>query len=101
MSTHIVISFRQNSDLQITIHLRTLSGGEPHPAAQRPTFNYSYARACSRFFLSVTASRLAVLMDLPQSMKVFVIWDWKSARVLFVRQSFSYSAKKLKLLSRS
>ena len=104
MGTDVVNLFRHNSDVRIAIHLRTLSGGERHSAAQYPTFNYLRRgpMASSVSFVSITTSRLAVLVSqILRPMRHLVIRDWKSARVLLVRRSFSYSTKKLDCLSRS
>ena len=74
-----------NSYTQIDIHLRTLSSGGHHPAARRPSITYS--RGSGKVYytpsVSITSSRLAVLMVVR-----IVIWDWKSAQVLFVCQPF-------------
>ena len=77
--------------MRLVIHLRTLSGGEPHPAAQCPTFSYSQrgARAYTPFSVSIMSSRLAVFGI------HLVIWDWRSAQTLFVRQSLLYPANEL------
>ena len=93
MRTDIVNSFRPNSDTRTVIQLRTLSGGELHPAAQRPTFDYSRSRAtmCVEPSVSITSSRLAVFSSLRRR-KYLVVWDWKSAETLLVRQPFLYSA---------
>ena len=82
-------SFRRDSEMQITVHLRTLSSGRPHPAAQCPTILYSRrgANVYDIPFVSVTGSRLAVRMSVQRGTWV-VIWDWKSGHILFVRQPF-------------
>ena len=88
----VLNSFRRNSDMQIAIYLRTLSSGGLHPAAQFPTFHYS--RRCNeafrRFSVSVTNSRLAIVAE-AMFETYLVIWDWKSARILFVRPPQSFS----------
>lgn len=76
-------SLRYCRDIQIKIHLRTLSDGKRHPAANCPTIHYSPKLAGvthEPFSTSITSFRLAVLAN------YLIIWDWKSGRVLFVRQ---------------
>ncbi|KAF9643426.1 hypothetical protein BDM02DRAFT_1471703 [Thelephora ganbajun] len=72
-----------NSGLRIRIHLRTLSDGGCHPAAQCPTIYYSQ-RGTSGYYIStsITNSRLVVLMGVSYR-ECMVIWDWKTGQVLF------------------
>ena len=89
----IVTSLRQNSDLCVVINLMTLSSGEPHPAAQYPTLHWRRdAMVAMHSSVSVTNSRLAVFVCGWRE-RCLVIWNWKSGRILFVRQSFRYSTK--------
>ena len=99
---NIVDSSQRNSEMSIVIHLKTLSSGERHPAARFPMFNYSPggAMVSSALFVSITTSRLAVLARVRRT-TCLVVWDWKSAQILFVRQSFSHAANKLECSSRS
>ena len=88
-TTAVTSSFQCSGGyIQIGIHLRALSDGGHHPAAQFPTIQYS--RADSRqFFLhsiSITGSRLAMHANL-KLRRVLVFWDWKRAQLLFVSQS--------------
>ena len=89
-------SFQRSSGFtQIVIHLRALSDGEHHPVAQSPTIQYSRADLPSFFLrsVSITSSRLAMLVNLKRG-RVLVIWDWKSAQLLFVCQFLrSYSGE--------
>ena len=99
MLTNVVNSFRRKSDIRITIHLRTLSGGERHSAAQCSTLDYSRGGAMDPDTLSVsiTTSRSAVLMGV-ERVKTLVILGWKSARILCVRRSFLSSTSKTRAL---
>ena len=96
--TAVANSFQRSSAFtQIVIHLRALSDGEHHPVAQSPTIQYSRADL-PWFFLhwvSITGSRLAMLVNVNLNHgRVLVIWDWKSAQLLFVCQfSRSYSGQ--------
>ena len=56
--------------------------------------------AFDTLFVSITTSRLAVFAGVEHT-NCLVIWDWKSAQVLFVRQPFSYFTNRFKQPSRS
>ena len=73
--------------MQIGIHLREMSDGRHHPAAQFPTIQYlrTDTRQLIIRSISITGSRLAMYASLGHG-KILVIWDWKSAQLLFVRQ---------------
>ena len=69
---------------EIVIHLRTLSSGGFHPSARRPTIPYSRKDNVEEIpSVSISSSRLAVLMCMRHGVSM-VIWDWKSAQILFV-----------------
>ena len=81
-------SLRRNSDSQLEFHLRTLSDGGHHPAAECPIIYFPQRDGrFSLFSSSITSSRL--VLSLGQHFfrgSHFIIWDWRSARVLFVCQ---------------
>jgi hypothetical protein len=83
----VLCSCQHNSDVRFGIHLRSLSDGGHHPAAQCPTMYYSRGRTrIDDIYLgSVTSSRLTVIVEVPDGNHL-VIFDWKSAQVLFVGQ---------------
>lgn len=79
-----VIAFvepRDRVDMQLIVHLRRMSDGGYHPDAQCPTIHYSRSGATMRYItvVSITSSRLMVLA----SGNHLVVWDWRSAWVLF------------------
>jgi len=78
--------------MHINVHLRTLSNGEDHPAARCPTLSYSRrdTRVDRISFVSVTSSRLAILMRLQDGRHV-VIWDWRSGETLFALEDNNYN----------
>ena len=84
-------SSRPNSCSRIGIHLRTLSDGKNHPAALSPTIHYSKTGATvdPTPFVSITSSRLAVLVTL-RFARFLVVWDWKSGSALFVCPSLCF-----------
>lgn len=84
------------SNPRITIHLRTLSDGSNHPAAQFPAIYYSPQGAMSRVRgrkISITNSRLMLRMICWELRHSLVIWDWKSGQILCVSQYFSWPNK--------
>lgn len=89
------------SDMQIAIHLRALSDGGYHPVARYPTIRYSRKGLDAREipFVSITSSKLAVLTRVQRGVSM-VIWDWKSAEVLFVCQSLGVQFDRRKLKPR-
>lgn len=84
-----VSSFRRNSYVGIEIHLRAMSDGGHHPAAQYPSIRYQRRGTDVSVSSppSITSSRLAVVA-IAESGDYLVVFDWKSAQVLFVRQLF-------------
>ena len=80
-------------DFWIEIQLRTLSDGGHHPAALWPMIQYAREEtqvASSRFLsTAITNSRLAMLADVKR-MSSLVVWDWRSAQILFVCQFFDH-----------
>jgi len=82
-------SLRRDSDVQIVIYLRTLSSGGFHPLARCPTISYPQkgGDVDDISFISISSSRLVVSAPLEHG-GCMVIWDWRSAQILFVRQPF-------------
>lgn len=91
MGINTASPFRSNSALQFKIYLRTMSDGRAHPAAQSPTIHYSRTGigAYPNLSSSITGSRLVVAAKGNTPHTFIKIWDWKSARVLFVGQPFT------------
>ena len=79
-----------------TIHLRTMSDGEPHPAARTQVLSYTFA---TRFGgdlwvleSSITSSRLALLGEEATgkfvTQRQLIIWNWITGEMLLVCQLF-------------
>ena len=75
---------------EYTLHLWSMTGGEPHPAAEHPII--SCPRVCEANAggkigsISTTSSRVALLAGKPgtsEGMKV-VVWEWRTGRILLV-----------------
>lgn len=84
-------SLRRDSDSQLEFHLRTLSDGGHHPGAKYPIIYFPQRDGMefNLFSTSITSSRLVLSLGKHFFRgSHFVIWDWRSARVLFVRQYF-------------
>ena len=73
------------------LHLLCMTTGKPHPAAEKPIIRYPHTieihpdwGASQASSLSITNSRLAILLgpDL-QGMEV-VVWDWRTGGIVFV-----------------
>ena len=86
----LYLSLRRRT-LRIEIQLRSLSDGKCHPAARLPTIRYSRGGIHERSLrlVSITTSRIATLVDLEGGSRL-VVWDWKSAEVLFVCRLFDH-----------
>ena len=72
--------------MKIVIHLRILASGGFHPAAQVQKILCSQGGvdAYDTPDVLISGSRLVLVMD-PGAV---VIWDWKSAQILFLCQLF-------------
>ena len=75
--------------VEIAIPLRALSDGGFHPAAQFPKILYSQkgVDVHETPLILMSGFRLALMIDSRAEMRM-IIWDWKSAQILFVRQPF-------------
>jgi len=77
---------------QVTIHLRSLSNGGCHPAAQCPTVQY---RCPASVYIipsvSISNFRLAVLMS-TENGEHLVVWDWRSAKILYALENDRYTS---------
>ena len=77
-----------------SIHIRSMTTGRPHPAAEFPSFCWrdtGRVGPFSVYYPSLTSSRLAVLVD-PGSKPpglTMVVWDWTTGRVLLVSKPLS------------
>ena len=70
------------------IHLRALSDGGFHSAAQFPKISYYQEDVDTRKtpLVLISGSRLVLVMDSKDDVMWMVIWDWKSAQIIFVCQ---------------
>ena len=84
---HELTPVEHRRDFRIEIHLKKLSDGGRHPAARYPTINYSRrgTKVYNIISVPITSSRLVVSANVRFEMYL-IIWDWKSAQALFVRQ---------------
>ena len=75
-----------------TIHLRTMSNGEPHPTARAHILSYNFAPEINGgipWILepSVKGSRLVLLREMSSEPKTqIVVWNWITGEMLLVRQ---------------
>ena len=79
------------------IHLRTMSDGEPHPAAQTTVLSYTFATGAGCIpdvqDTSITDSRLAVLRGLSHvHTGQIVVWDWTTGQILLVRRLLAFDS---------
>lgn len=84
----VIAFFKQHTinDVQTEIHIRTLSRGHHHVAAQSPIIRYSRSDAASYEIasVSVTRSRLSMFTSdhgRPGG-KRLIVWDWRTAQLL-------------------
>ena len=71
------------------IHLRALSDGGFHPAARFPKISYLQEEKVDRRktpVVLISGSRLVLVMESTNDAMWMVIWDWKSAQIIFVCQ---------------
>ena len=77
------------------IQLRTLSDGEPHPSAQTADLCYTFEPESAPFDgwkISITSSRLALLLLRFYPTEKLIVWDWTTGEILLARWVFlSYS----------
>jgi hypothetical protein len=78
------------SHSEFALHLWSMTSGHPHPDAENPIISYSRIREATTSVevnsISITNSRLAILVGHPNPMKgvEVVVWDWRTGRILLV-----------------
>ena len=74
---------------EYTLHLWSMTSGQPHPAAGNPTISYPRIRVTHVDVVSsvsITNSRLAILVGTPPDAWEMVVWDWRTGRILLVSE---------------
>ena len=67
---------------KLSIHLWSMTTGQPHPTAENPILSLDEANVI--YSTSVTNYRLAVLAGPPldTTTRRMVVWDWRTGRIL-------------------
>lgn len=72
------------------LHLLSMTTCQPHPAAENPIIIYPRTidlRAQPEVSLSITNSRLAILVGSGIDGVEVVVWDWKTGMIVLVSKS--------------
>ena len=74
---------------EYTLHLWSMTTGQPHPAAENPIISYPRITSAEVYSISITNSRLAILVrhsdDAAKGTEV-TAWDWRTGRILLVSE---------------
>ncbi|KAF9643840.1 hypothetical protein BDM02DRAFT_3191141 [Thelephora ganbajun] len=79
---------------EYTLHLLSMTSGQPHPAAENPIISYPYSfrpgREIEVHSISVTNSRLAILLGPETYGMDMTVWDWRTGRIVLQRSNPRY-----------
>ncbi|CAL1695559.1 unnamed protein product [Somion occarium] len=79
----LIESLVPNNGRSYSIHLRTLSTGESHPAAPKPAvLTYTPNFRCSSFTIQTSAELLGIIFHSMDGMdNELIIWNWKTTEI--------------------
>lgn len=76
----------------LSVYLRSMTTGEPHPAAKLPDFTWPEANNLNLIHAaSITSSRFAIIVENSyQKIRKIFVWNWRTGRILVVSRLLAF-----------